>query len=651
MAKYNETVLYKNIAGNGENLTLDITPSAFNYLKIIYGTPGIDANHSGNFLTTSFPNIGPMMTQIIPTSNNYVGLYANFYGIVTTAAANNPYRATELLSATTGKNWIKIFNRYGVQSANASTSDAAWIRIYEVLGITTGEQGNFHTDVLYDYAKDGPTTSINLSDSINGYERIGIIAGLNPNSTEIIMQSSPNYQEYPVETIKYCNGYLMSWNKWIGSTPTTTAAIATNYHSVGIWSGCNTKNWKRLFTISNNETTNTLGLTDQNMGWIWKIIGINRKNRYGFKGLSSNEGTLSSNPISGYSNDISTIISIPNEGYKCSAIFISGASLTGNDFKFDNSNVTASAGFEHFKELTLENGDHGILSADKMSGFSGDVVTVDATTDEGWYFTGLNVTGAVATGNKFTFIGNDVTAEGLYTDEGYPITYLADEHVHLTGDVQIYIPGSEGIALQSSYDTYYRISGYDITNGSIVNGKLVPTGPCTIKAVEKINYFSASGEFEKGSNITWQFTGSNGKSTTIPAKYALCTYKTDNVPAEWYSDNNRWKVNDASSYSITLHPVMHFSGYGRVQGYTALYSRYTGYSLVGDDISAQANASYTNANTWDFNKTYTSDTQNVYYRLSGLLWANGNNAQGWYATAQYLTAGSTGTWTATGIAP
>ncbi|MGD7407449.1 hypothetical protein ACQCP7_25520, partial [Ralstonia pseudosolanacearum] len=64
-----------------------------------------------------------------------------------------------------------------------------------------------------------------------------------------------------------------------------------------------------------------------------------------------------------------------------------------------------------------------------------------------------------------------------YEQLGYPITYLSDEHVSLTGDVQIYIPGSEGITLDSGYDTYYRISGYDITGGSIVDGKLVPTGP------------------------------------------------------------------------------------------------------------------------------------------------------------------------------
>ena len=82
---------------------------------------------------------------------------------------------------------------------------------------------------------------------------------------------------------------------------------------------------------------------------------------------------------------------------------------------------------------------------------------------------------------------------GYEKPAGYPITYLSDDHVSLTGDTTIFIPGSEGITLDSGYDAYYRISGYDITNGSIIDGKLVPTGPCTIKAVETPNYLTATG--------------------------------------------------------------------------------------------------------------------------------------------------------------
>ena len=112
---------------------------------------------------------------------------------------------------------------------------------------------------------------------------------------------------------------------------------------------------------------------------------------------------------------------------------------------------------------------------------------------------------------------------------GYPITYLSDDHVSVTGD-SIYIPGSEGITLQSSYDTYYRISGYDITNGSIVDGKLVPTGPCTIKAVQKVNAFTASGSYVLPS----KYNTASPWNVTFNA-IAKTTYKTSNIPTSWSS--------------------------------------------------------------------------------------------------------------------
>lgn len=239
----------------------------------------------------------------------------------------------------------------------------------------------------------------------------------------------------------------------------------------------------------------------------WKIFGLGRHPIYNFYGLDSDGGSVVSNIPSGYSGDTATLTVTPSgDEWKCSAINITGAELTGNDFMFGNSNVTAQAEFEHSKELTLENGDHGVLSADKMSGFSGDVVTVDATTDEGWYFTGLNITGATATGNQFMFVGNDVTAEGLYTDEGYPITYIINgSHVNVTGD-QIYVPGSTGITLTQTYDEYYR-PNISVDNGTIENGVLIANGPCTVTVNDGLNTFTARGNLKWTNNFNGSYQG------------------------------------------------------------------------------------------------------------------------------------------------
>lgn len=251
---------------------------------------------------------------------------------------------------------------------------------------------------------------------------------------------------------------------------------------------------------------------------------------------------------------------------------------------------------------------------------------------------------------------------------GYPITYLADDHVSVTGN-PMYFPGSEGITLDSGYDTYYRISGYDITGGSIVDGKLLPTGPCTIKAVEKVNYFTATGNFETGSNVSCIENRSQQKaayfsnSVNIPAKYALHQGHTGDIPSSWYDTSNRWKPNDASAYSITLNTKMNITAHttGRDQsnnfGATA---QATAVSLIGStqtqsqSFSLAGNQTNLNAN-WSYNKTFTSDVQNVNYGLSGKLFGQVRTYAGYAiyygSTGTYVATGTNGTWTATGIAP
>lgn len=424
------------------------------------------------------------------------------------------------------------------------------------------------------------------------------------------------------------------------------------------WTSANTFRI-RNYTARNNQTLGDCILTITILADVNPLrLGFSGNTlifpKYKFFDVTTDGGYIEASNTAGYPGELNVLSGVPmTDAYKWSGFNITGASLTGNQFKYGNSNVSAEALFEHSRDLTLVNSEHATLSADKMSGFSGDVVTVDATTDEGWYFTGLNVTGAVATGNKFTFIGNDVTAEGLYTDEGYPITYLSDEHVQCTGDTTIYIPGGTGITLQTGYDTYYRISGYDITGGSIIDGKLVPTGPCTIKAVQKVNYFTATGGWEKGSNVQASITNYNSNTQTVSTKYATHGAHTGDIPASWYSTSNRWKPNNVSSYSITLHPIMVFQ-YNSTITSNANNKQCTAISLIGSTTTQSQSFSQggktLGVGSFTYNKTFTSTTQNVNYGISAKLYvSNGYNNNP--VTVTYSAAKTTGTWTATGIAP
>lgn len=382
----------------------------------------------------------------------------------------------------------------------------------------------------------------------------------------------------------------------------------------------------------------------------YAIYGLKRRPTYKFKAIPSLGGTVSSNINPGYSGDIATLTSIPkSDVWKMSALNITGAELTGNDFMFGNSNVSAQAEFEHSRDLTLVNSEHGTLSADKMTGFSGDVVTVDATTDEGWYLSAIAVTGAEATGFKFMFTGSDVTALGEYTDVGFPVTYLADDGVHCTGDVSIYIPGSEGIPLTTSYDTYYRISGYDVDNGTVENGILYPTGPCTVRAVAKVNYFTATGSWEKGSNEgIINHASDAGITKNLTPRYAIRNASTGDIPASWYSNSNRWNPSSASAYTISLKPAMRFCHNGNSN---ASWATTACTVLNGTNNQSQTYAGHFTQSTnvyYNYSKSFTSNSQGQ-CSLSAKLTAWGGKYT--HANNYYVATGTTGTWTATGIAP
>ena len=478
-----------------------------------------------------------------------------------------------------------------------------------------------------------------LADDFTKYQRLRLRVGWHNNSTTV--NEGDSYIEVSPEPAAGSNVAAI-WNVGTG-TPGYICVGRINFPT----------------TTSFNGTVGKLMQFDGNAGntgWegklrpIKEVWGIN-KLMYNFYGLDSEGGSVQSNKTYGYRGDTATLIPIPySDDWKCSSFNITGATLTGNDFMFTNSNVSAQAEFEHNKTLTLINGDHGVLSADKDKGFIGDVVTITGTMDEGWYLAGFNTTGATMTGNKFAFAGEDVTVEGLYTDEGFPVVYEADNGVHLTGDTEIAIPG-QGVTLTTSYDTYYRTNGYDITGGYIENGMLYATAACTARLKSKLNAFTATGGFEKGSNVTVSNPASRKYKTGSYAGYATRNASTGDIPASWYSTSNRWNPSNASAYKITLNPKGHIllkSGNNAGNALTGKWATLIGstYTNTAQNTLAGANRSSNS----DYNKTITSNSQTT-YRLSAFLNTYANSQAAGILTAQYVAANTSGTWTATGIAP
>lgn len=533
------TVLWETDTPFKNQYSIELNDNIDNYDEIIcYGSANRGGNDRVNVKST-YPVISGTIHLVGPyTLNTWQS--TNYYML------NN---GTQMyLSGTSG--YIDVSYYWGMQNGGTAfeanrytTARNADVHPYKIVGVK-----HKHTDKIWETTGNTYETNITLDESITHFNKL------------VIYSSGTEDSAYGVHLAK--NVYTVQPNIVNGCDTWGYSPWALNF-KCNYLLGCSLKlsgnsghvGSSYYWGIGNNNATWAAGkwttTAAPRMLQPYVIYGIDRCPTYNFYALPSEGGTVSSNINPGYAGDIATITVIPNgDEWRQSALNITGAELTGNEFMFGNSNVSAQAEFEHSKDLTLEKGDHGVLSADKMSGFSGDVVTVDATTDEGWYFTGLNLTGATATGNQFMFVGENVTAEGLYTDEAYPITYENDGHGTLTGDTDLYIPGGTGITLSTSYNTYYRFSGYEVTGGTIENGILIPTGPCTARAVYKVNYFTATGNFNYSNNIT--------KSNKDINYSGICKGITGQIPNTWYDSNSAWKPSNPSAYSISTNPSIRF---------------------------------------------------------------------------------------------
>ena len=228
------------------------------------------------------------------------------------------------------------------------------------------------------------------------------------------------------------------------------------------------------------------------------------------------------------------------------------------------------------------------------------------------------------------------------------LTLYHSEGGTLTANTLTGYPG-DTINLTTAYNTYWRFSGYQWTgDGSLVgNDYTFGNEDATICACYKVNAFTATGTFEKGSDVTVNQKGGTYYKN-VPAGYAITVYRTSGVPTAWYATSNRWHPNGASAYKITINNKLSFTAYTRNGGDNAQF--YTACSLLGSTETQKQTAVRNVYNTsWNYNVSFTSNVQNINYgysaRIGGVMYRNG----GTYV--KYVAANTTGTWTATGYAP
>lgn len=152
-------------------------------------------------------------------------------------------------------------------------------------------------------------------------------------------------------------------------------------------------------------------------------------------------GAIAANKTSGYSGDTVTLSNTPSADCIFANYEITGATLTGNQFNFGSSNVTAKANFNrNVHSVTVQNDGHGTVTASPSTGYSGTQVTLSNTPAANYGFSGYTITGATLTGNKFNIGTSNVTAKAWFS--AVP-TYALTTAVTGNGTIQRSVTGGQ----------------------------------------------------------------------------------------------------------------------------------------------------------------------------------------------------------------
>lgn len=139
--------------------------------------------------------------------------------------------------------------------------------------------------------------------------------------------------------------------------------------------------------------------------------------------IQNPNGTISADKMKGLSGEIATLSNTPSAGYEFGNYSITGASLTGSQFMFGDTDVSAEATFNrNVYTLTLQNDGHGTIAATKTTGYAGDTVTLSNSYNTYYRFNNYTQTGGSLNGSTFTFGSQNATAKANFKVNNFTAT-------------------------------------------------------------------------------------------------------------------------------------------------------------------------------------------------------------------------------------
>lgn len=216
------------------------------------------------------------------------------------------------------------------------------------------------------------------------------------------------------------------------------------------------------------------------------------------------------------------------------------------------------------------------------------------------------------------------------------LTLCASNGGTLTADTITGYPG-DTIELAPTYDTYWRLSGYDVYGDGSISDNTYTFGnddEQIVSAYFEKNAFTATGTFNFGA-LSFYWHGGAGRVQSKTGNALLKAF-TGRKPSNWPDINGAWNVTNASSYSVKTNTTWQIPINGGSVACTGAI-RIAGSNKVSFTNYYSRNGTKTEACNLSWNST------------QGQLAAYGNMSANGYGT--YSMSLSINAWTATGYAP
>ena len=211
-----------------------------------------------------------------------------------------------------------------------------------------------------------------------------------------------------------------------------------------------------------------------------------------------------------------TLAASPDPGYEFTRWDSSDVTVVSGTFVMPANNVTVTAVYTAIEYDITVDGDNGTETASLPTATMGQTITLTASPDPGYEFTGWDSSDVTVVSGTFVMPANNVTVTAVYTAIEYDITVDGDNGTE-TASLPTATMG-QTITLEASPDPGYEFTGWDSSDVTVVSGTFVmPANNVTVTAVYTAIEYDITVDGDNGTETASLPTATMGQTITLAA--------------------------------------------------------------------------------------------------------------------------------------